>query len=42
MRVLVESLKRLFQKEKVNLETIMIMKNAGKITKEESEYITKK
>ena len=42
MRILVESLKRLFQKGKIDLEVIMAMNSTGKLTKEEVEYITKR
>lgn len=39
MRILVLSLRRLYKKNKVSLETVLKLKENGKITKEEENYI---
>lgn len=39
MRTLVLSLRRLYEKNKVSLETVLKLKENGKITKEEENYI---
>lgn len=39
MRLLVESLKRLYQSGKLDEEKVMSMVSEGKITEEEMEYI---
>ena len=39
MRTLVLSLRSLYEKNKVSLETVLKLKENGKITKEEENYI---
>jgi hypothetical protein len=41
MTTLIESLKRLYSAEKINLEKLEYMLNENKITREEFEYIIK-